>query len=81
MTAGTLSGCAIAAITLPPAGRFNTNSFLSGQGTKWIMFSRAAAHSIDIEELSVIQLPVLNAPDISLDATSQNWYSNAQEAQ
>ncbi len=45
-TAGTMSRYVMAAITLPPAGHFDTDSFLSGQGTKWI---RAAAHSVDIE--------------------------------
>ena len=75
-----MPGCAIAAVTMLPAGPFKRNSTLSGQGTKWIMFSRAAAHSVEIQVLCVNQLPVLVAPDISLDAT-QNCGSNVHEAQ
>jgi len=64
-----MPGCAIAAIPLPPAGRFETKPTLYVQGT---MFSKAADHSVNIQVLGVNQLPGLNAPDISLDATSKN---------
>ena len=42
------------------------------------MLSRAAAHSVDVQEIGVSQLTVLDASDISLAAASQNECSNAQ---
>ncbi len=64
-----MPGCAIAAVTLPPAGRFETKPTLSVQGT---MFSKAADHSVNIQVIGVNQLPGLNAPDTSLDAISKH---------
>ncbi len=73
MTAGTLPGCAIAAMTLPPAGRKKLIPFrLWYQGKSYLATQQpiAAICCIDTQVLGVTQLPWLSAPDMNFGAES-----------